>query len=182
MSTLTKEQVESIVEWAKEGLGCTEIARKLDNVVTKQRVQQILAKRGLKPHVIKQKKKEKEYHERMSAKWGDKYADKDWRRSELYAVMREKFRNKKANASSAGHTWTIEFGDLEFPEVCPVLGIELDYFADGRKENSPSFDRLDSSKGYVKGNVIIMAWRANRIKNDGTAEEHRRIYEFMKNI
>jgi hypothetical protein len=60
-----------------------------------------------------------------------------------------------------------------------LLGIELDYFAERTQENSPSFDRVDSSKGYVKGNVIVCSWRANRIKNDGTAEEHRKIYEFL---
>ena len=93
--------------------------------------------------------------------------------------MSDKFRAKKYNAISAGIEWDIDFGDLEFPVTCPVLGIEIDYWADTRQENSVSFDRIDSTKGYVKGNVLIMSWRANRIKNDGTAEEHKKIYEFM---
>ena len=94
--------------------------------------------------------------------------------------MKEKFRNKKGN--KYGWEWTIEFGDLEFPSHCPVLGLELDYFTEGkgRLENSVSFDRVDPTKGYVKGNVIVMSWRANRIKNDGTFQEHQLIADFMR--
>jgi hypothetical protein len=63
--------------------------------------------------------------------------------------------------------------------VCPVFGLELDWFAEARKENSPSFDRVDPKLGYIKGNVQIISARANRIKNDGTAEEHRLIAAYM---
>jgi len=60
--------------------------------------------------------------------------------------------------------------------------MELDWFTDKVKENSPSLDRIDSKKGYVPGNVMIMSWRANRIKNDGTAAEHKKIAEFLEKI
>lgn len=69
---------------------------------------------------------------------------------------------------------------LDLPDVCPILGLELDYtFGKGtRNECSPSIDRIDSNKGYEIGNCIVVSWRANRIKNDGTPEEHRKIAEF----
>lgn len=38
-----------------------------------------------------------------------------------------------------------------------------------------SLDRVDPAKGYVKGNVWIVGYRANLVKNDGTAEEHELI-------
>jgi hypothetical protein len=99
-----------------------------------------------------------------------------------YAACREKFSRKKANAERTGVPFDIEFADLIWPDVCPVLGIPLDYFntTKGRNDNAPSFDKIDPAKGYVKSNVMVMSWRANRIKNDGTAEEHRRIAEFME--
>jgi len=50
---------------------------------------------------------------------------------------------------------------------------------DGRRDDSPSIDRLVPNAGYVPSNIIVMSDRANRIKNDGTAEEHRRIARFM---
>lgn len=68
------------------------------------------------------------------------------------------------------------------PAVCPVLGIPLVYGNEGvRKDNSASIDRLDSSKGYVPGNVHVVCWRANRIKNDSTIEELELIVSYLKN-
>lgn len=69
-----------------------------------------------------------------------------------------------------------------WPEYCPILGIKLDYETNGRQENSPSFDRLDPTKGYISGNVQIISWRANRIKNDGSAEEHQKIANYLSTL
>ena len=53
--------------------------------------------------------------------------------------------------------------------MCPVLGIELDYEADGRTENNGiHLDRIDPKKGYVKGNVRAISRLANVIKQDVT--------------
>lgn len=42
-------------------------------------------------------------------------------------------------------------------------------------DDSYSLDRIDSSRGYVKGNIWVISLRANRIKNDSTVEELRLI-------
>ncbi len=85
------------------------------------------------------------------------------------------FKGKQSRAKSRGVEWDLDFDDIHWPEFCPVLGIELDYGASWQdksaRECAPSFDRLDAAKGYVKGNVAIISMRANRIKNDATAEE-----------
>lgn len=101
--------------------------------------------------------------------------------SDLERAMGSFFTRKRQN-SKHRHDWNISMSDLEWPLICPVLGIPLDWFAESRQENSPSIDRLDSSKGYIKGNVAIMSWRANRIKNDGTAKEHQQIADFLDKI
>ena len=64
---------------------------------------------------------------------------------------------------------------------CPILKIEL---ITGRVNlyNSPSLDRIDNNKGYVKGNVIIVCSRANCIKNDGTWQEIMAVGEFYKQL
>lgn len=97
------------------------------------------------------------------------------------SAAKAKLRQKKRAATYSKWSFDLEFEDLDWPDVCPVLGIELDYFNETMCDNSVSFDRIDSTKGYVKGNVAIISWRANRIKNDGTAEEHKAIYVYLKN-
>jgi len=175
---LTKDDLSNIKNWLSEGGSATEISKKLDGKVSKQRIHQIAKQHRIEYTHIRRTKIHKQHTAKMFAKWGPNWDNQEWRRSEIYQVMREKFRNKKAN----NYQWefSITFGEIDFPTHCPVLGIELDYFAHGRSENSPSFDRIDPSKGYISGNVAVISWRANRIKNDGTAEEHEKIAQFIR--
>lgn len=62
---------------------------------------------------------------------------------------------------------------------CPILGIELDWTASKRTDHSPTLDRLDNKQGYTEGNVLVMSWRANRLKSDGNAQELRMIADFI---
>lgn len=98
---------------------------------------------------------------------------------DLLSVRRKRFRTKKYNCKFKNVVFDLSFSDIDWPTHCPVLGIELDYFAEKRQDNSPSFDRIKPSLGYVVGNVIIISERANRIKNDGTYEEHKKILEYL---
>lgn len=59
---------------------------------------------------------------------------------------------------------------------CPVLGMPLEWSCRRNVGNitltgSPSLDRIDPAKGYVKGNVWIISYRANLIKSNATHEE-----------
>jgi hypothetical protein len=65
-------------------------------------------------------------------------------------------------------------------DTCPVLGLELKRGDGTFTDNSPSLDRIDSSKGYVKGNVKVISDRANRIKRDATLAELKSIVEYME--
>lgn len=179
---LTKEDKEFILQKAKEGNGYSEIAALLDNKVTKQRVQQICKKAKINAFAIKQALNIEAHAKKMVEKWGVNWNNKEHRRSYIYQAMRSKFRHKKANVTRVGGAWEVSFGDLDFPTHCPILGIELNYFAEVICDQSPSFDCVIPSKGYVSGNVYIISQRANRIKNDGTAEEHRAIAEFIEQV
>lgn len=86
----------------------------------------------------------------------------------------------KGRAKDAGILFDLSPEDVEMPAVCPVLGIPLQK-GDGKYcEGSPTLDRMDPSRGYVRGNVAVISFRANRLKNNGTAEEHERIAAWMR--
>lgn len=101
------------------------------------------------------------------------------------------YRNTKTRARAKDMVFdlTEDYIKSIWTDTCPVLGIPL-YSAvyeqgKGRShsakphDNSPSIDRIDPSKGYIQGNVIVMSYRANMIKNCGTLEEHQKIVEFL---
>lgn len=140
--------------------------------VSRERIRQVLRQFSI-PNGTSARKKNRE------ASWYRKIGNK---LQDHYYVKRQKFSNKKANAKRVGQDFTIQFGDLEWPSHCPILGLEIDYFADGRQENSPSIDRIDPTKGYIPGNVAVVSWRANRIKNDGTLEEHQKIVNYLSKL
>lgn len=83
----------------------------------------------------------------------------------------QKYLTKQAHAKKRNMEFSIDFFNLDFPVNCPLLGIKLDYFAKGPVKNNISFDRVDNSKGYIEGNVIIMSLRANKLKNDSNSAE-----------
>lgn len=91
----------------------------------------------------------------------------------------------KNRAKIKGYDFNLTLEDVTVPEFCPVLGIPLRYsLHEGKKAaanpNSPSVDRIDSSQGYVKGNVRVISNRANLLKGDGTLAEIERIAAYMR--
>lgn len=75
-------------------------------------------------------------------------------------------------AIKRGIEFNISRDDIpELPELCPLLNIPLEINTGGVKPNSPTIDRIDPSKGYVKGNVWVISHKANTIKSNATIEE-----------
>lgn len=74
----------------------------------------------------------------------------------------------------------IDESDIFIPTRCPVLGTDLTLAPNC--DNSPSLDRADNTKGYVKGNVWVISDRANRLKRDGTAAEHEAIARYIRAV
>ena len=48
--------------------------------------------------------------------------------------------------------------------------------------SSPSLDRIIPSLGYVKGNIRVISFRANTLKNNATLSELELILEDAKKI
>lgn len=93
------------------------------------------------------------------------------------------WQNAKANAKKRQCVFNLAVEDIQIPEYCPVfpdLKLELLPIAGKRSDASLSLDRLIPERGYVPGNVSVISWRANRIKNDGSYEDHLAITEWMR--
>ena len=76
----------------------------------------------------------------------------------------------RSGARKRGLEFSITMEDVIVPTHCPLLGIPLNKTSHNNQD-SPSIDRIDSSKGYVPGNVWVISWRANDIKRNATLEE-----------
>lgn len=90
------------------------------------------------------------------------------------------YRTAKNRAKRLSWDFTITLRDVVIPIRCPVLGIVLTRGAGHGRDSSPSLDRWDTSKGYVPGNVWVISWRANRLKNDATIEELEAIVRALR--
>lgn len=77
---------------------------------------------------------------------------------------------RSARAQNKQHT--IKARDMPTPTHCKYLGMRLEYFSEsGRQPNSASVDRIDNTKGYVKGNIQVISWGANRLKGTLSIEQ-----------
>lgn len=85
----------------------------------------------------------------------------------------------QTRAKKHGILFTITPYDVNIPTHCPILGIPLIKGKGRHCDNSPSLDRVDPTKGYTPDNIAVISYRANQIKNNGTAEEHRKIARFI---
>lgn len=119
-----------------------------------------------------------DYRRNKNKKWRENKRSEDRCRFVWYAAKR---RAKMANVPFAISKQDII--DI-FPSdgKCPMLGIELQFNNHKSEDNSPSLDRIIPELGYVVGNIQLISYRANRIKNDATIEELEKILLFLKGI
>lgn len=88
----------------------------------------------------------------------------------------------RAKASAKKHGWTfdLEPSDIIIPKTCPLLGIVLERKPGVQADSTPSLDRIDSSFGYVRGNVWVISWRANNLKSNASLGELKRLVEGLE--
>ncbi len=77
----------------------------------------------------------------------------------------------KRRAKVKGLPINISVFDIKIPEICPLLGIPI-YKKGGKiTDNSPSLDKINPNLGYVKGNIWVISYKANAVKNNCSLEE-----------
>ena len=101
------------------------------------------------------------------------------RESRLRNITHAIWKKAKDRALKYNMDFNIEESDIIIPEICPILEVPLEFGTKGNYEYSPSIDRIDNSKGYIKGNIQIISKKANSMKNSASLEELRK---FCKNV
>jgi hypothetical protein len=88
----------------------------------------------------------------------------------------------KKRAEEKSIDFDIEISDIIIPDICPVLGVQLSVSKSGRGpgDMSPSLDRIDSKIGYIKGNIKVISFKANRIKSDAEIDDVEKVLIYMK--
>lgn len=89
------------------------------------------------------------------------------------------WRGAKRRAMDSGIEFSIKVEDIKIPEYCPVLGIPLFVGTSKAKYNSPSLDRIDNSKGYVKNNIAVISMKANLHKADLSKAEIKALHDYV---
>jgi hypothetical protein len=79
---------------------------------------------------------------------------------------------------------TIEYLRSIATDECPIFKTPFEWGPSGLgigkfKPNGPQLDRIIPELGYVIGNVAFISHRANRIKDNGTMQEHYDIADWI---
>jgi hypothetical protein len=131
----------------------------------------------------KQKENGNIYLKKHREKYKEEYRIK--RKSE-YSSMGERYvymmwSRAKKRSKNKNIPFNIEISDITIPECCPVFGIK--FIISGEKgpgDFSPSIDRINPKLGYVKGNIQIISFKANRIKSDANVDDLIKVIEYLK--
>lgn len=130
---------------------------------------------------LKQPTKTKFFYE----KWATKNSFKDLKEhNKSYDILRKStklghikrlYQNIKSRAKKHNLPFdlTLEYLESIAPNKCPVFNVKLCWGESTKtaKKNSPSLDRIDPKKGYVKNNVCWISQLANKMKQDATTDQ-----------
>lgn len=88
-------------------------------------------------------------------------------------------RSCRKRAQKTGIDFDIDVSDIVIPERCPILEEPLIYCGPDRLY-WPTVDRVDNTKGYVKGNVRVISFKANMMKCDMLIWQVENLLAYMK--
>lgn len=106
----------------------------------------------------------------------NKRKDYNYRLQMLINASKQRAKNKDRE-----HNISVEDIKKIFPQdgCCPIFGMKLEFNSAGFRENSPSIDRIDSTKGYTPDNIQIISWKANRIKGYASVQELEMLLAYL---
>lgn len=96
--------------------------------------------------------------------------------------LKSKILNRcRTRSVKKGINCDLELDDIVIPGICPVLGIPIkeNKGRPGAYKDSISVDRIDNSKGYIKGNIQILSQLANQMKGAASIEELQKFADWI---
>lgn len=124
----------------------------------------------------------KERNRRYQKEYRQRHPQKVKERRQKYRIEKPEkdiWYKAKARAKSCGLDFNIEVSDINIPDLCPVLDIPVFKGVGKVHDGSPSLDRVDPNKGYIKGNVVVISHKANRYKGDMDLATIHRLCDYM---
>lgn len=108
----------------------------------------------------------------------DKYLQQ--KREEFLRSYKKNLLNMaRRRAKLKGLEFNLTEDDIVIPKTCPILEVPLIVGTKDNYEYTPSLDRIDNSKGYIKGNVQVISKKANSMKNSASFAE---LEAFCRNV
>lgn len=102
----------------------------------------------------------------------------------------QRYINKQRNAVESGILFALpltSFHNIMRSKRCRITGKPIVNCGDGREWNYLTIDRVDRTKGYIKGNCIAIGQRINKIKgliedpnNDLSPDDLIKLAKFME--
>lgn len=182
------KEVKRLPDFKKKKDGYRTICKLCVNVARKDK-QELLKQTDPETYAAKRLKKS----DASAAWWANNKAYKKVARKKYYDKLRETEKGMSLvilqRAKYRARRLKIEFdltqGSIIVPKTCPVLGIPLFFGRPGKNgplPNSPSLDRIDPTKGYVRGNVRVISNRANTLKCDASLEELELVLQDLRGL
>lgn len=111
----------------------------------------------------------------------DRIKETVWRHANRATLL---WRYAKKRAVDKGLPFSITVDDIKavWPTdgTCPVLKVQLEHGARGFVDTSPTLDAFIPERGYIPGNISVISYRANRIKNDSNLSELEMVTEWVR--
>ena len=90
----------------------------------------------------------------------------------------------RAKRDSVPFSITQEYLKSIVTDECPIFHTPFEWGPSGLgwgkfKPNGPQLDRIEPQLGYIEGNVAFISHRANRLKDNGTMQDHYDIADWL---
>jgi hypothetical protein len=108
--------------------------------------------------------------------------DRATNKNHFMNMMKKAVATRHAKGNSAIGVFpasALEYLEQIWTGVCPIFGIKIVLTGSLSDSNYANLDRIDPKLGYIKGNVQWLSARANRLKNNMTIDELKRLYECL---